>query len=231
MCVQAGSCHYHEGSSQIQDGCPAEKPQFHITPSQPQCCKLNGTLHQLLQGLAILSSQEITNATGPEFCCDPRPGEQYGCIGFSAAQRTSAERCQQFGSHCLTQGQAKITVAPTCTFDVAVELFPCHQIAFGVHSIHFVQLESWSLIPTHELHWILFATPLSLPLNSAFHSMSNSFFATDCSIGFYVQLFLCHWVAALDFMCKSFLGLWIALGFYRGDLTIKSSLQHGSGLM
>lgn len=119
-------------------------------------------------------------------------GEQYGCIGFSAAQRTSAERCQQFGSHCLTQGQAKITVAPTCTFDVAVELFPCHQIAFGVHSIHFVQLESWSLIPTHELHWILFATPLSLSLNSAFHSMSNSFFATDCSIGFYVQLFLCH---------------------------------------
>lgn len=74
MCVQAGSRHYHEGSSQIQDGCPAEKPQFHITPSQPQCCKLNGTLHQLLQGLAILSSQEITNATGPEFCCDPRPG-------------------------------------------------------------------------------------------------------------------------------------------------------------
>ncbi len=160
MCVQAGSCHYHEGSSQIQDGCPAEKPQFHITPSQPQCHKLNGTLHQLLQGLAILSSQEITNATGPEFCCDPRPGmytyrhlppptddptrhdpapcstrtslgnqllsctcapctmaqicsslisspyhrglsivfwvcagEQYGCIGFSAAQRTSAKRC------------------------------------------------------------------------------------------------------------------------------------------
>ncbi len=158
-------------------------------------------------------------------------GEQYGCIGFSAAQRTSAKRCQQFGSHCLTQGQAKITLASTCTFDVAVELFPCHWIAFGVHSIHFVQLESWGLIPTHELHWILLK--LLFPCHWILHFILCPTLSLQpiSSIGFYVQLFLCHWIAALDFMCKSFLGLWIALGFYRGDLTIKSSLQHGSGLM